>query len=72
VISVERGCLAKELLADDVVIEINGKQITGEDDYARATRDLKSGDDVVIRVLRREIGDGPKKYSSFITAFTVP
>jgi hypothetical protein len=37
----------------------------------RATRDLKSGDDVVIRVLRGS-DEGPRKYQSFIASFTMP
>ena len=73
VVAIERDSLGMKngLRSDDVVIEINRKQISNEEDYARATRELKSGDDVVIRVLRAS-GEGPRKYQSFIASFTMP
>ena len=73
VVFVERDGLGTRngLRENDVVIEINHRHITNEEDYLRATRDLKSGDDVVIRVLRGS-AEGPRKYESFIASFTMP
>lgn len=71
VISVEPGSIADEnaMTADDLILEINNKSVANQEDYARVTRDLKSGDDVVIKVLRKE--RGPLR-RSWIISFTMP
>ena len=57
------------MTADDLILEINNKSVANQEDYARVTRDLKSGDDVVIKVLRKE--RGPLR-RSWIISFTMP
>ena len=71
VISVEPGSIADEnaMTADDLILEINNKSVANQEDFVRATRDLKSGDDVVIKVLRKE--RGPLR-RSWIISFTMP
>jgi len=58
VTSVELGSIADEngMTADDLILDINNHAIASQEDFARSTRDLKSGDDVVIKVLRKERG----------------
>ena len=71
VISVEPGSIADEnaMTADDLILEINNRSITNQEDFLKATRDLKPGDDVVIKVLRKE--RGPLR-RSWIISFTMP
>jgi len=71
VTSVEPGSIADEnaMTADDLVVEINNRSVANQEDFLRATRDLKSGDDVVIKVLRKE--RGPLR-RSWIISFTMP
>ena len=71
VISVEPGSIADEnaMTADDLILEINNRSVAGQEDFSRATRDLKSGDDVVIKVLRKE--RGPLR-RAWIVSFTMP
>ena len=71
VLSVEPGSIADEnaMTADDLILEINNKSVTSQEDFVRATRDLKSGDDVVIKVLRKD--RGPLR-RSWIISFTMP
>jgi serine protease Do len=71
VVSVERGSVSDEngLTADDVIIEMNNKSVATQEDFLRATRDLKSGDDVVIKVLRKERGPLRRMW---IVSFTMP
>jgi serine protease Do len=71
VISVEPGSIADEnaMTADDLILEVNNKSVANQEDFVRATRDLKSGDDVVIKVLRKE--RGPLR-RSWIISFTMP
>ena len=71
VFSVARGSVAEEngLAADDVIIDLNGRTIANEEDFGRATRDLKSGDDVVIKVLRKDRGPMRRMW---IVSFTLP
>jgi serine protease Do len=71
VVSIEIGSVADdtELKVDDIIIAINYKPVTSLEDFLRMTRDLKSGDDVVLKVLRRERGSVPK---STIISFTMP
>jgi serine protease Do len=74
IIRTESGSIAGEagLRAEDVITEINGRTIRTVDDYLRVVQQLKSGDDVNIRVLR---GDGTGvvgKITSAIATFTIP
>jgi serine protease Do len=71
VVSVERGSVSDEngLTADDVIIELNNKTITTQEDFLRTTRDLKRGDDVVLKVLRKERGPLRRMW---IVSFTMP
>lgn len=55
--------------AEDVLIEINYKPVVTVDDFKRLTKDLKSGADIVIKVLRRD--GGPFRRSEII-AFNMP
>ena len=54
---------------DDIIIEINQKPVASLEDYTRLTRDLKSGDDIVMRVIRKD--RGPLR-RSLIISFTMP
>ena len=54
---------------DDVLIEINYRAVVSLDDFRRLTRDLKSGNDVIVKVLRRDRGPFRKAQ---IIAFTMP
>lgn len=71
VVSVARGSVADEngLTFDDVIIEVNTKTVANQEDFVRSTRDLKSGDDVVIRVLRKDRGPTRRMW---IVSFTMP
>lgn len=71
VISVEPGSIADEnaMTADDLILEINNRSVASQEDFSRVTRDLKSGDDVVIKVLRKE--RGPLR-RAWIVSFTMP
>jgi serine protease Do len=71
---VETGSIAGEagLRTDDIITEINSKSVKTLDDYLRVIQQLKSGDDVNIRVIR---GDGTGvvgKITSAIATFTIP
>lgn len=71
VITVEPGSIADEngMTADDLILEINNRSVASQEDFLRATRDLKSGDDVVLKVLRKE--RGPLR-RAWIVSFTMP
>jgi serine protease Do len=71
VVSVELGSIADEngMTADDLILELNNRSIANQEDFARATKDLKSGDDVVIKVLRKERGPLRRVW---IVSFTMP
>jgi serine protease Do len=58
IVSIEPGSIADEnsLTTDDLIVEVNNKAVAGQEDFVRITRELKSGDDVVIKVLRKERG----------------
>jgi serine protease Do len=70
VTSVDPGSVADDngLLADDLIVEFNNLRVTTHDDFSRMIKDIKSGDDVVIRVLRKERG---VLRSSRIISFTM-
>jgi serine protease Do len=58
VTSVDAGSLADDngVLADDLIVEVNNVRVSSQEDFMRMVKDLKSGDDLVIRVLRKERG----------------
>ncbi|PYP82380.1 MAG: peptidase S1 [Blastocatellia bacterium AA13] len=56
----------------DVVISINHKTIRNAEDYKRAVNELKSGEDVVVKLLRKGTGIGPRQLSSALISFTMP
>jgi serine protease Do len=60
------------LRSDDVITEINSKTIKTLDDYLRAIQQLKSGDDVNIKVIRGDGSGVVGKISSAIATFTIP
>jgi serine protease Do len=55
VMSVDPGSVADEngVSQDDLIIEINNRPVASADDYLRIIRELRSGDDVVIKVLHK-------------------
>jgi serine protease Do len=70
VVSVEPGSIAyQELMPDDLIVEMNLKPVVIRDDFVKATKDLKSGDDLVLKVLRKE--RGPIRRYEFIS-ITIP
>jgi serine protease Do len=54
---------------DDVLIEINYKAVSSADDFNRITKGLRTGDDIVLKVLRRD--RGPLRRAELIS-FTMP
>ncbi|HEY3138323.1 MAG TPA: trypsin-like peptidase domain-containing protein [Blastocatellia bacterium] len=71
VFSVEPGSLADEnnLTADDLIVEANNRPIASQEDFLRFTQELNSGNDVVLKVLRKE--RGPLR-RAWIISFTMP
>lgn len=71
VVSVEPGSIADEngMTADDLILEVNNRAVTNPEEFIRISRELKSGDDVVIKVLRKE--RGPLR-RAWIVSFTLP
>lgn len=56
VMSVDNESIADDngVFADDLIVEINNRPVTSAEDFQRALRALKTGDDVVMKVLRKE------------------
>jgi serine protease Do len=54
---------------DDVIVEINAKPVRNEEEFQKMMRQLRSGDDVMIKVLRHD--RGPLR-RAWIVSFTVP
>lgn len=56
---VEPGSFADDIqfLAGDVIAEVNGQSVTTVDEYRKAVSNLKAGENVVFRVLRRSATD---------------
>jgi S1-C subfamily serine protease len=54
---------------DDVIVEMNNRPVLSADEFQRLTRELKSGDDVVIKVLRKDRGTLRR---AEIVSFTMP
>ncbi|HWN97749.1 MAG TPA: trypsin-like peptidase domain-containing protein [Blastocatellia bacterium] len=71
VISVEPSSIAADngLIADDLIVEVNTKPVASLEDLQRLTRDVKSGDQVFIKVLRS--GRGPLR-RSYLISFAMP
>ena len=69
--SFDAGSLAEDngLLEEDLIVEVNNKPVTSTEEFQRLVRELRSGDDVVIRVLRKERGT---LYKGWIVSFTMP
>jgi serine protease Do len=55
--------------SDDVIVEINYNLVLGLDDYQRLINRFKSGDDVVMKVLRK---DSTGNRVSVVVSFTMP
>jgi serine protease Do len=58
------------VIADDVLVEINYNPVRSMDEFTRLTSALKSGDDVVLKIYRRDTAS-PNRVS-FIVSFTMP
>lgn len=56
--------------SDDVIVEINYNLVFAFDDYQRLINRFKSGDDVVIKVLRKDQASGNRV--SVVVSFTMP
>ena len=71
VIGFEPGSVAEDngLMENDLIVEINNRLVTSADDFQRIARELRSGDDVVVKVLRKERGLLRK---AWIVSFTMP
>ena len=71
VFSVEPGSIADEnnITNDDLIVELNNRLVTSQEDFLRIARELKSGDDVVIKVLRKERGPLRRVW---LVSFTMP
>jgi serine protease Do len=67
----DAGSLAEDngVTEDDLIVEVNNRPVTSAEDFQRIVRDLKSGDDVVIRVLRKERGT---LHKAWIISFSMP
>ncbi len=57
------------LTNDDLIVEMNNRAVASQEDFLRIARELKSGDDVVIKVLRKERGPLRRVW---IVSFTMP
>lgn len=70
---VEPGSVAREqqVRLDDIIVDINRKAVTSEEDFRRIIGELKPGDEVVIKLLRRE-GLGAKRLRPIIVTFLMP
>jgi S1-C subfamily serine protease len=71
VVSVEADSIAfdNRLLMDDLIVEVNTKPVATAEDFQRLTRELRSGDEVSIRVLRSD--RGPLR-RAFLVSFRMP
>jgi serine protease Do len=71
VTGVEPGSVAddNDVRVEDLIVELNNRPVSSHEDYQRMLRELRSGDDVVIKVLRKE--DSPVR-RSWIISFTMP
>jgi serine protease Do len=72
VMSVDPGSTADEngITQDDLVVEVNNRPVTSAEDFQRIIRDLRSGDDVVIKVLHRPQSEAIRR--AWIVSMTMP
>ncbi|HEY6332237.1 MAG TPA: trypsin-like peptidase domain-containing protein, partial [Blastocatellia bacterium] len=63
---------SNDLRLDDVVVSINGKAVSSAEDFDQVARGLKSGDDVVIRSMRKGGYSSGRRVVSEIISFTMP
>ncbi|HKP13657.1 MAG TPA: trypsin-like peptidase domain-containing protein [Blastocatellia bacterium] len=72
VMSVDPGSVADEngISQDDLVIEINNRPVASAEDYQRIIRDLRSGDDVVIKVLHKPQSEAIRR--AWLVSLTMP
>ena len=72
VMSVDPGSVADEngISQDDLIIEINNHPISSAEDYQRVIRDLRSGDDVVIKVLHKPQSEAIRR--AWLVSLTMP
>jgi serine protease Do len=67
---IEPGSVADRsgIVLDDVIVEINGKPVRSEEEFHKLMRQLRSGDDVVVKVLRHAVPVS----RAWIVSFTMP
>jgi serine protease Do len=67
----EPGSLGEDngVVENDLIVDVNNRPITSAEDFQRIARELRSGDDVVMKVLRRERSALRK---AWIVSFTMP
>jgi serine protease Do len=55
VMSIDPGSVADEngISQDDLIVEVNNRPVTSAEDFQRIIRELRSGDDLVIKVLHK-------------------
>jgi serine protease Do len=72
VVSVDPGSVADEngISQDDLIIEINNRPVASAEDFQRLIRELRSGDDVVIKVLHRPPSEAIRR--AWIVSLTMP
>ncbi|HEY9232432.1 MAG TPA: trypsin-like peptidase domain-containing protein [Blastocatellia bacterium] len=72
VVSVDPGSVADEngISQDDLIIEINNRPVASAEDFQRIIRELRSGDDVVIKVLHRPQSEAIRH--AWIVSLTMP
>jgi S1-C subfamily serine protease len=70
--SVDPASVADEngISQDDLIIEINNRPVTSAEDYQRIIRDLRSGDDVVIKVLHKPQSEAIRR--AWLVSLTMP
>ena len=71
VMSIDNESVADDngVFADDLIVEINNRPIASAEDFQRALRALRTGDDVVMKVLRK---DRSPIRRAWIVSFTMP
>jgi S1-C subfamily serine protease len=71
---VEPGGAGREngIRVNDVITEVNRKTVAGQEDFDRILSGLKSGEDVVIKIMRKSPGIGPRSLVPVIVSFSLP
>jgi serine protease Do len=57
---------------NDVIIDVNRRPILTREDFLRVCRNLKSGDEVVIKLLRKQPGGDRRRSGSVVVTFKAP